>query len=111
NRRVRPVAAERGARHELPILPLEEDHAAIGADELENRDEDLVEQRRQVALERDFSRKLVREAEALVVLGELLRVSREVLVGEEATVRRGDLSPDRARAIVHVDAGGRRDVG
>jgi hypothetical protein len=98
------VAPLRGAGGELAVLVAEEDDPAVGADELEDADQDLLEQLVGVALGGDLARELVREAQALVVGAELGLVAGEPLEGEEALVDRGDLRADGARLIVEIDA-------
>ena len=94
--------AARGCKRAVVLA--EEDDAAIGVDELEERQQDLVEQLVEVALEADVARELPREAQALVVDAELLRVVRDLVEREEALRLRRDLRADRARGVEHVDA-------
>ncbi len=71
---------------------------------LKSGEQDLVEQLVEIALEADVARELPRDAEALVVDAELLRIVRDCVEGEEALRLRGDLRADGARRVEHVDA-------
>ena len=89
NGRLGSVAALSGARLQRAVVLAEEDDAAVGVRELEEREEDLVEQPVEVALEADVARQLPGDAQALVVEPELLRVVRDL--------RRTGGSPSSAR--------------
>src|SRR6185312_8513558 len=99
NRLVGAVAAVRDARLQLAVALLQEDDAAVGVHELEQRVEDLLQQAIDVALEADLARQLPRDPQALVVHAELLRIMRDLIERDEALGVRGDLRPDRARAV------------
>ena len=74
------------ARRERAVVLPQEDDGAVRVHELEQRHQDLVEQLIEFALETDVARELPREAQALVVDAELLRIVRELIVREEALV-------------------------
>src|SRR5208282_4713603 len=102
--RVAAVAAPRDAWLERTVSLFHEDDATVRFHELEEREEDLLEQPVEVALEANVSAELPRDAKPLVVDAKLLRVMSDLLIGEEAFRERGDLCADRARRVEHVDA-------
>ena len=102
--RVAAVAPAGGARVQRAVVLAQQDDAAVGLRELEEGEQDLVEQAVEVALEADVARELPRDAEALVVEAELLRVVADRVERQEALGLRGDLRADGARGVEHVDA-------
>jgi hypothetical protein len=83
------------ARDHLALVVLEQDRAAIGADQLERLVEDLGQQLLEIELAADGAGELVADAEALVVAAELLVVG-DLALGREVAGRRLDALPDVA---------------
>ena len=105
---VRLIAPVGRARAQRPVVAHEQDDAAIGGDESEERTQDLGEELVEVVLGADVARELDDHPHLLVVVAELPGVLRDGVVGEEAAVRRADLGADRPRAVLEADPRHRR---
>ena len=93
------VLTKRGASS--PLSSVQQDHAAVGADELERLVEDLRQQLVEIELAADGARELVADAQPLVVAAQVLVVGDLALRHEVAGVgldAAADVALGQARA-------------